>query len=269
MPKRPISGTTRLYAVLGDPVAQVKAPGLLNPLFDRLGLDAVLVPVHTRPENLADTVRGLRCVENLHGLLFTVPHKAAARALADTVSATVAVTGTANAMRREPDGGWHADNFDGSGFVRGLCEAGHRPAGRRVSLIGAGGAGSAIAVGLLTAGVKRLSVYDPDTPRLSALLAQLERHWPGRSAATTPQALEDAEIVVNATPLGMRPQDPLPLSPARLAPSCVVADIIMKPHETALLRAAAAQGHEVHHGIHMLEQQIDSYREFFGLRPVI
>ncbi|MCX5399868.1 shikimate dehydrogenase [Streptomyces sp. NBC_00102] len=262
----PVSGTTRLYAVLGDPVAQVKAPGLMNPLFDRLGLDAVLVPVHVAPENLAATVRGLSSVENLDGLLVTVPHKAAARALADTESTTVTVTGTANAMRRNADGGWHADNFDGSGFVRGLRLAGHRPEGRRVSLLGAGGAGSAIAAALLTAGVSRLAVHDPHASRLSALLARLERYWPGRSAATVPEALGDADIVVNATPLGMRAQDPLPLPLSALAPSCLVADIIMEPRETALLRAAARRGHQVHHGLHMLEQQVDSYREFFDLR---
>ncbi len=260
-----ISGTTRLYAVLGDPVAQVQAPGLLNPLFASLGTDAVLIPVHAPTARLAEIVRGLQCVPNLDGLLFTVPHKAAARGFADRLSPTVAIAGSANALRRESDGGWFADNFDGTGFVAGLAAAGHQPAGRRVSLVGAGGAGSAIAVALLAAGVGRLALYDPDTERLSALVARLEQYRPGRAVAVAAPELDEVDIVVNATPLGLRPADPLPFDPARLAPGRVVADIIMKPRETRLLREAAALGHHAHPGIHMLARQLDSYRAFFRL----
>lgn len=259
-----ISGTTRLFVVLGDPVAQVQAPGLLNPLFARLGADAVLVPVHARPGDLAEIMCGLRRIGNLDGILVTVPHKAAVCRLADRVSPTVAVTGTANALRREPDGTWTADNFDGVGFVRGLAAAGHAPAGRRVSLVGTGGAGSAIAVALLEAGVAALSLHDVDPARSTALHARLEERWPGRTVASEEPDLS-ADIVVNATPLGMRPDDPLPFPPDRLAPCRVVADIIMKPPQTRLLRESAALGHRVHPGIHMLDRQLDSYRDFFRL----
>ncbi|GAB2695461.1 shikimate dehydrogenase family protein [Kitasatospora kifunensis] len=262
----PISGTTRLYAVLGDPVAQVQSPGLLNPLFARLGIDAVLIPLHVGPLDLAQVVRGLQHVANLDGLFATVPHKAAAAQLADRSSRTVQITGTANVLRREPDGSWLAENFDGSGFVAGLEQAGHQVRGRSVALAGAGGAGSAIAVALLAAGVERLSVTDPDEQRLATLLARLAEHWPGRARAAAEPPLHDSDLAVNATPLGMRPQDPLPFQPQALPPGAVVADIIMKPRETPLLRQAAALGHHVHHGIHMLNGQLDSYRTFFGLR---
>lgn len=123
----PISGTTRLYAVLGDPVTQVQSPGLLNPVFVGLGVDAVLVPVHVRRDDLVHVVRGLQRVGNLDGLFVTVPHKTAAAHLADRRSRTVEISGSANALRREPDGAWLAANFDGSGFVAGLVGAGHSP----------------------------------------------------------------------------------------------------------------------------------------------
>ncbi|WP_035792221.1 shikimate dehydrogenase family protein [Kitasatospora mediocidica] len=260
-----ISGTTRLYAVLGDPVAQVQSPGMLNPLFARLGIDAVLVPVHVTPADLETVLRGLQHVGNLDGLFVTVPHKAAAARLADRRSRTVDITGTANVLRREADGGWLAENFDGSGFVTGLEQAGHQVRGRRVALAGAGGAGSAIAAALLTAGVDRLAVTDPDGPRLAALVERLAEHWPGQVRAAAQPPLHDSDIAVNASPLGLNPGDPLPFRPDDLAAGGVVADIIMKPRDTPLLRQAAALGFDVHHGIHMLNGQVDAYRAFFGL----
>ncbi|UUU39561.1 shikimate dehydrogenase family protein [Streptomyces sp. NBC_00162] len=264
-PGIPITGTTRLYAVLGDPVAQVQAPTLMNPLFARLGIDAVVVPVHARPENLEHVVRGLQRVDNLDGMFITVPHKVAVRRLADRCGLNVDIVGSANVLRREADGSWLAENFDGSGFVAGLVGAGHDPRGRRVALVGAGGAGCAVAVALLTAGVERLEVYDVDAPKLGALVARLGTYWPGRICASDGPHLRDIDIAVNATPLGMRTDDPLPFPLDSLPPDSVVADIVMKPRETRLLREAAALGHPIHHGIHMLEGQLNSYRAFFDL----
>ncbi|MEU6995494.1 shikimate dehydrogenase [Streptomyces sp. NPDC046465] len=261
----PISGRTRLYAVLGDPVAQVRAPSLLNPLFAELGLDAVLFPVHARPDSFAEVFQGLRRTENLDGILVTIPHKAAALRLADQVSPAAAASGAVNALRREPDGRWTGENFDGVGFVSGLTAAGHLPEGKQVSVVGAGGAGSAIAAALLSAGAARVSLCDPDTAKLRTLLTRLGSYWPGRALGTGTPASADADLVVNATPLGMRADDPLPFSLADLRPECVVADVIMKPRETALLRAAAALGRPVVPGAPMLDHQLGLYRVFFGL----
>ncbi|WP_309235674.1 shikimate dehydrogenase [Streptomyces sp. TRM64462] len=266
-----ISGTTRLYAVLGDPVAQVQAPAMVNPLLAALGRDAVLVPVHAPADRLDEVVRGLQAIGNLDGLLVTVPHKAAVRRFADVLSPAVELSGSANALRREPDGRWHADNFDGAGFVAGLAAAGRRTAGARVVLVGTGGAGCAIAPALLDAGAARLVLHDLDHDRAAALAARLDTRWPGRTVCRAPGAPVDADtdadaadMVVNATPLGLRPDDPLPFEPAKLAPGTLVADIIMKPRETALLREAAAQGLPVHPGAPMLERQLDLYRAYFG-----
>ncbi|MEU9143430.1 shikimate dehydrogenase [Streptomyces sp. NPDC048349] len=264
-PGIPITGTTRLYAVLGDPIAQVQAPTLMHPIFASLGIDAVVVPVHARPENLEHVVRGLQRVENLDGMFITVPHKVAVRRLADRCGPTVDIVGSANVMRREADGSWLAENFDGSGFVAGLVGAGHDPRGRRAALVGGGGAGSAIAAALLAAGVDRLEVYDWDTGKLRALVARLEARWPGRVSALDEPRLRDVDLAVNATPLGMHAGDPFPFPLDSLPKRCVVADIVMKPRETRLLRQAAALGHPVHHGIHMLEGQLNSYRVFFDL----
>ncbi|MFD0205632.1 MULTISPECIES: shikimate dehydrogenase family protein [Saccharothrix] len=256
-----ISGTTRLFGVLGDPVVQVRAPGLLNAEFARLGVDAVLVPVHVPPNGLTALLDGLRHVRNLDGLLVTVPHKIAVRELADRVGPAAEASGSANALRREPDGTWYAENFDGTGFVAGLRHQGRAPSGRRVVVVGAGGAGSAIAVALLDAGVAELRVVDRDPERV----ADLARRLGDRVITATEPDLTGADVVVNATPLGLRADDELPFTLDRLGADAVVADIIMKPEETRLLARAAELGHPVHHGIHMLTHQVASYLDFFGI----
>lgn len=262
-----ISGTTRLYVILGDPVAQVRAPGLLNDLFARTARDAVLVPLHVGPDGLDEVMRGLRRVRNLDGILVTVPHKIEVCRYADLLGPAAEVAGSANALRKNPDGTWLAENFDGAGFVRGLRDNGHDPAGTTVALAGAGGAGRAVAAALLTAGVARLRLYDPDSARQEEVLARLDARWPGRVRAGVEGDFDGAgvDIAVNATPLGMRPGDPLPFDPERLPRTCVVADIIMKPAETALLKAARDSGRPVVHGHHMLDSQVLLYEEFFAL----
>ncbi|GIM81051.1 shikimate dehydrogenase family protein [Salinispora arenicola] len=260
-----ISGTTRVYALLGDPIAQVRAPGLLHPLLARRGIDAVFVPMQVAASDVAPVVRALRQVVNLHGVLVTVPHKAAALALADRVTARAGLAGSVNALRREPDGTWSADTFDGDGFVRGLVETGYDPRGLRVCVVGAGGAGSAIAVALLDAEVAEVRLVDTDAGRLDTLCQRLSAAYPGRVTAATEPHLADVDIAVNATPLGLRPDDPLPFPVTGLPAHAVVADIIMKPAETALLRAADERGLTAHPGEPMLNHQLDSYLAFFAL----
>ncbi|MEU3837218.1 shikimate dehydrogenase family protein [Streptomyces microflavus] len=260
-----ISGRTRLYAVLGDPIAQAQAPSLLNPLFERSGVDAVLVPVHAPPDRLDEVVAGLKATANLDGLLVTVPHKLAMCGHADELSDAAALLGSTNALRREADGRWYADNFDGHGFVRGLAAEDRQWTGRAVALAGAGGAGLAVAAALLAAGAARIDVRDPDPGRLSHLVARLTSRWPDGVAIASGPPEPDTAIAVNATPLGLRPEDPLPFDPADLPPATLVADIIMHPAETRLLRTAAALGLPTHPGIHMLTHQLPLYQDFFRL----
>lgn len=260
-----ISGRTRLFAVLGDPVKQVRAPEMLNPVFAELGLDAVLVPVHAPATHLREIVQGLKRVPNVDGLLVTVPHKAAARNFADVHSPAVRLAGSTNALGRGADGRWHAENFDGAGFVAGLTAAGYPPAGKRVTLVGVGGAGGSIAAALVLAGVARLNLIDVDPAKVRTALDRLSEHAAGIAREGSDPADDAADLVVNATPLGLKQDDQLPFDPTRLTPGTVVADIIMTPRETRLLRTAADCGLPVHHGEPMLFEQLRMYRDFFDL----
>jgi shikimate dehydrogenase len=227
-----------------------------------------VVPVHVGADELGTVVRGLQAVRNVTGLLVTVPHKIDMLRYASAVSPAASLAGSANALRREPDGSWHADNFDGAGFVAGLVARGYPPAGRHVALAGAGGAGAAIATALLTAGVSLLTVHDRDSGRMTALVDRLAGTWPGRVRATAVPGFAAADIVVNATPLGLWADDELPFDPAGLRAGALVADIVMKPRHTRLLRAAAELGHPIQYGEPMLAHQIDMYRDYFALDPV-
>src|SRR5690242_1767918 len=119
-PQPVVTGATRLYGIMGDPVAQVKSPGVFNPRIAAAGVDAV----HVRTEAFEETVRGLMRLGNLDGLIATVPHKLRMLALADRVLPTGLQVGAINAMRREPDGTWTGDMFDGRGLVRGVRDRG-------------------------------------------------------------------------------------------------------------------------------------------------
>lgn len=259
-----ITGRTRLVAVLGDPVEQVRAPALLNGLLARLGIGTVVIPVHVRPGDLGAVVPGLQKTANLDGLLITVPHKVDVLRYADVRGRAAVLAESANAMRRQEDGSWHADNFDGAGFLAGLIAAGYAPLRKHVALVGTGGAGVAIAAVLLGAGAAGLTLHDVDDFRVNKVAEHLGSHWPGRVAVAASPDFGAADIVVNATPLGMRPDDPLPFDPATLRPDALVADIVMRPRETRLLRAAAELGHPVHFGEPMLKHQLDLYRNYFG-----
>ena len=170
------TGNTRIFAVVGDPVKQVKAPQLLNKVFTEEGVDAVMIAVHARPEQLATVIRGLQAMENFSGMLITIPYKFAAREFADKVSLAVQVSGSTNALRRNEQGVWEADNFDGTGFVLGMQRKGYELAGKRVVIAGGGGAGSSIAAALLQAGIDRLYLQEPDTVTAQDLLARSDLH---------------------------------------------------------------------------------------------
>ena len=147
-----IDGETRLYAIIGDPIAQVKSPRVLNPRFVAAGMDAVMVPVHVKPDHFDATVKGLMSIGNLDGIIVTVPYKTRILPLLDHVLPMAAKVGAANALRRESNGSWSGDMFDGRGLVRGLRSSAITLERRRIMLVGAGGVGSAlgIAAGALT-----------------------------------------------------------------------------------------------------------------------
>ncbi|SEE90605.1 shikimate dehydrogenase family protein [Jiangella alba] len=260
-----ITGRTGVYVHLSHPSTHVRTPQTFNRAFAERGIDVVAVSADVAPADLAATVDGLRGWRNLAGIGVTMPHKAAIAALCDELTPAAAAIGSANAIKRTEDGRLIGENTDGSGFVRGLTDHAIPVAGAHALVVGVGGAGRAVAWALAEAGVATLTLANRTAAKAEDLAAQLGAAHPGVAVAAGPPDPSGHTLVVNATSLGMRESDPLPVDPDRLAPRTVVAEIIMEPRETPLMRAAAGRGCVVQEGLPMLTSQIDLVVEYLGL----
>ena len=262
-----VTGRTRLYGVIADPITHVRACEVFNPRFEKLGVDAVLVPFHVHPGELSRAMDGFRALANLGGVLVTIPHKEAVLDVVDEVGAQAQLVGAANVFRRESDGRLTAENFDGLGFVAGLRAHGHEPQGKRVLLVGAGGAGKAIAFALADARVAELVVANRSAAKAAALVERVGTAYPQVPVGVGPATPGGFDLVVNATSLGLQAGDALPFAVDGLTPATVVADIIMKPERTALLAAAEAAGCAIHYGRPMLDEQVPLMARFLRAFP--
>lgn len=258
-----LDGATRLHLIIGDPIAQVKSPTGLTRKFAAAGCNDIVVPIRVTSADLAGFLAGVSLARNVDSIIITIPHKFACFAHCEEVSERARLLGAVQHMRRTPSGGWHGENFDGVSFVAGARERGAHFEGARALLIGAGGAGSAIALALSETGVAELAIHDADAGRLDALLERLRKGTSNRISrgSTDPTGFD---IVVNATPMGMRPDDPLPVDAERLAAGCFVGCVVTVPAVSPLIAAARALGCRTSTGLDMTEAA-----QKFGLAYVL
>lgn len=255
--------TRTLYAIIGDPIAQARSPEVFNRLFAQHGIDAEIVALHVSADKFEAALDGLAAMRNFGGAVITIPHKAAAARIAAQRSARVEVAGVANVLKPGASG-WSADLFDGEGFVAGLRHCGHDVLlFKSAAVVGAGGAGMAIATALLDAGVGSIAIDDIDSARAEQACTRLSATYAGRVQRRGPAKADN--LVVNATPIGMNEGDALPVALELLDPRALVADAIMKPPRTRLLTEAARRGHPVQEGRHMLDGQADSIWRFLAM----
>lgn len=260
-----ITGHTRIFYMLAHPIGHVRTPEVINPVFAKRNVDAVMIPVHFTPEDFAAGWDSIRKTRNLGGVVVSVPHKEQAYQLSDAAEEPAVELRAANVIRREPDGRMIATNMDGPGFITGMLNGGHDAHGRDALLVGAGGAGKAIAFALARSGCKSLRISDADGARAEALARDVATRYPRLTVHSGSNALSGSNLIVNATPCGLYPQtDPLPIDINALQPDMLVADIIMKPRETPLIKAALERGCEVRYGEGMLDAQIELMADYFG-----
>jgi len=259
-----ISGKTTLIAHIGYPTEAFKAPLIYNPWFEQRGIDAVVMPMGVQAEDYPAVLKSLFKLTNLRGALITMPHKVTTAGLVDECTTTVKIAGSCNAIRKRPDGTLHGDMFDGTGFARGLRHKGFAFGGAKCLVVGTGGVGSAIAASLAAEGVASISLCDIDRVPAEGLATRLRNDYPRLAVDVRGSDPTGFDLVVNATPLGMRAGDPLPFDVARLAPSTFVGEVVMKEEVTPMLRAAQDRGCPFVVGTDMLFEMIPAYLEFFG-----
>ena len=246
------SGRTRLFPIIGDPVTYVESPVRLTRTLAERGFDGVCVPMQVPDGDLDAVMAGLAATSNVDGILVTMPHKFAAFGHCGTSSVRAQLLGVVSVIRRNPDGSWHGDMLDGIAFLKAQQVHGARPRGARALLLGAGGAGSAIAIALLEAGVGELVIHDAVPPRAATLLALLDGL--GRGGLTVgPPDPTGCDLVFNATPLGMAEGDPLPIDATLLSSSMFVGDVVAGHGVTPFIAAARAAGCATATGGHMVE----------------
>ncbi|QAU50274.1 shikimate dehydrogenase family protein [Bradyrhizobium guangzhouense] len=235
------TGATRLYVIVGEPIAQVRSPAGVSAEFSARGHDGILVPVQVATDDLHDFLSVASRLKNLDGIVVTIPHKFACYQACASASDRAHFLRTANLMRRRTDGSWHGDMVDGLGFVGAARANGIDPRGMRALLVGAGGAGSAIALALVEAGVRELAIHDSASERRDALIDRLNGlgKAPVRAGTSDPAGFD---FVANATPAGMKAGDPLPVDVIRLAPSAYCGCVITKPEISPFIAAARKLG---------------------------
>ncbi len=259
-----ITGTTRLYAIIGDPVAHVRTPMVFNEYFDAHDIDAACVAIHIDRNELAQGWAGLKAIRNLDGFIVTAPHKGESGELCDQLVGDGAYTRVVNTVRREPDGRYSGTLLDGRGFVAGLNSEGYNLHGRSVYIAGAGGAGTALAYAIAGSGAATLTIHNRTRSKAEALVAGVGKAFPDCRVRLGTSDASGHDYAVNATSLGLNADDPNSFDLTSVDPIAVVAEVVMKPEMTPLLVAAKERGHAVHSGTHMLSGQLGMMMEFFG-----
>lgn len=250
------SGSTRLAAVIGSPVQHSLSPRLHNAAFEATGLDWTYVAFEVPAAGLRDALVGMRAL-GIAGLSVTTPHKDEAAALVDDLTPTAARLGAVNCIVNL-DGALVGHNTDGEGFVRSLAAgAGFSPAGRRCVVLGAGGAARSLVLALADAGADEVVVVNRTVERAERAAALAGDRGRVVAAALADSDLSDADLVVNATSVGMEGVDAhgTPCDPAVFHEGQIVVDLVYRPLVTNWIVEASARGAWVANGVPMLAHQ--------------
>ena len=257
-----ITGRTRLCGILGHPLDHTLSPRMHNTAFAALGLDWAYLPWPVVPQRLGEALRGLRALGNFAGANVTIPHKEAVIQHVDVLTEEARAVGAVNTIVREGDC-LFGHTTDGVGLLAALAEGvGFHPLGTRIVILGAGGAGRSAAFALARAGARQITILNRSMERARSLAADVGRATEGPAIAAYPlrggdpgQILGSADIVINATSVGLHTGDPSPVDLAACCPGAVAFDMIYQPPETVFLRQARARGLRTANGLGMLVHQ--------------
>ncbi len=253
-----ISGKTKIYGIFGYPVEHTFSPGMHNAAFKKLNMNACYIPFAVPPDRLAEAAQALIPL-NLQGVNITVPHKEKIIPFLDELSKEARLIGAVNTIELK-EGRLIGHNTDGRGFLRSLKEqARFNPKGKTFFLVGSGGAARAVVFSLALAGASAIWIRDIDSQKAD-VLAENVREKTGVDVRSIPESsipasAKEADCLINATPLGLKKNDPLPLSGTFIQSKHLVCDLVYNPPATALLKAARAKKAKILSGLGMLLYQ--------------
>ena len=264
-----ISETTCVFPMIANPISQVKAPGLFNAYFKKHGIDAVFVPLQVASTAYIDTLRTLMRIPNVGGALVSIPYKPLTVDAVDEVRPRAALAGACNVVFRDAAGRTIGDLIDGDGFVRAadrsLQLSGIPWNEVRALVVGCGGVGRAIIEAIARKGVPVITVYDQKPELAGQVRDRIGAAFPDTRIVLGEPSAREHDLIVNATPLGMSPGDPMPLSLDGVNSNSVVADCVMKVEITKLLAEARSRGCRLQMGKEMLIEQAPLYLDLVGL----
>lgn len=260
-----VSGKTKVAGIFGYPVEHTLSPAMHNAAFARLGIDACYVAFSVAPPDLAAAVQAIRSL-NLLGVNITVPHKEEVLPFLDRINEEASFIGAVNTIVNHR-GVLTGHNTDGRGFMSSLSESGISVDGKSVAIIGTGGACRAVSY-YLSEQASRLSLFDIDRSKAKNLARDLSEIRDNISLLEAPEEAGSADIIINATPLGMKDGDPPPVTPALIRSGMVVCDLVYR--HTALLEAAGEKGARTLDGSGMLLWQgVLAFELWTGIRPPV
>ena len=267
----PVDAFTKLFFLFGDPIDHVRAPIVWSALMKRYDINSVLLPAHVNSTHLKSAIEGCKALENTAGLMFTMPHKVAAIKQADSLTERARLVNSINLMRKNADGTWTGDNVDGAGFIAGLKADGVNLNGIDAYVHGCGGVGECIAWSLALENIASLTVFDINHKRATELALKIANHTGKKALASSAVQASPAslDLMVNASPLGLHEIDALPFALEAAKQSATIADVIMEPMITRLLKTAAQQGLKIHHGRNMMNFAMPLAAEFYGLPTTV
>lgn len=270
-----ISGHTRPYAVLGHPIGHTLSPVMHNASIAALGLDAIYLAFDVHPDQLMAVLPGMRSM-GFGGVNLTIPHKEVAFRGLEQLDASAKLLGAVNTVQFV-DGGMIGHNTDGYGFLRALEEVfGRNTQGDQVFVLGSGGAGRAVALMAAQSGAREVTLADLDRARSERVGEEIRGHFPAVAVqvVATPAeqvaAARQADLVVQATPVGMKPGDQSLLPPEAFRTGQRAFDLIYHVPETVFMKAAHAGGAKAANGLGMLlHQGARAFQIWTGTEPSV
>ncbi len=266
--KNTISGKTGIIAHIGYPTTTFTAPMILNPCFETLKAQLVVIPMACKAEDLSRLMNGLLRLENFVGALITMPHKQKILQYLKFKSHLVDLSSSCNILKLNKSREVVGEMYDSKGLLNVMYERGVNLQGASILLIGAGGVGSAIAFSLGRTGVNKLTIKDLDYLKSAQLCKKIKKFFPKILVNIWDGKETDLDIIINASPAGMKAAKELPIAINQIKSAEVVADFVLTSSESSLINIARKNGSKVISGNDILMAQIPEILNFFGLKKI-